>query len=82
MDRVEQLLRDVSAEVIEPRFNALHGDDVRFKSPGEVVTVADEEAEALLVRRLGELLPGTPVIGEESSSLDPSLLDGLDVTVQ
>ncbi|MHB1497616.1 MAG: inositol monophosphatase family protein [Acidimicrobiales bacterium] len=78
MDRVEQLLRDVSAEVIEPRFNALHGDDVRFKSPGEVVTVADEEAEALLVRRLGELLPGTPVIGEESSSLDPSLLDGLD----
>jgi fructose-1,6-bisphosphatase/inositol monophosphatase family enzyme len=78
MDRVEQLLREVSAEVIEPRFSALQGDDVRFKAPGEVVTVADEEAEALLTRRLGELLPGTPVIGEEGSSLDPSLLDGLD----
>jgi fructose-1,6-bisphosphatase/inositol monophosphatase family enzyme len=78
MDRVDLLLREVSAEVIEPRFAALQGDDVRFKSPGEVVTVADEEAEALLIRRLGELLPGTPVIGEEGSSLDPSLLDCLD----
>jgi fructose-1,6-bisphosphatase/inositol monophosphatase family enzyme len=78
MDRVDLLLREVSAEVIEPRFAALQDEDVRFKSPGEVVTVADEEAEALLIRRLGELLPGTPVIGEEGSSLDPSLLDGLD----
>jgi fructose-1,6-bisphosphatase/inositol monophosphatase family enzyme len=77
MDRVEQLLREVSAEVIEPRFSALHGDDVRFKAPGEVVTVADEQAEAMLTRRLGELLPGTAVVGEEGSSLDPSLLDGL-----
>jgi fructose-1,6-bisphosphatase/inositol monophosphatase family enzyme len=78
MDRVDLLLREVSAEVIEPRFSALRGDDVRFKSPGEVVTVADEEAEALLIRRLAELLPGTPVVGEEGSWSDPSLLADLN----
>ena len=77
MLQVEHLLREVSAEVIEPRFAALQDDDVWLKSPGEVVTIADEEAEQLLARRLGDLLPGTPVVGEEASSRDPRLLSCL-----
>jgi fructose-1,6-bisphosphatase/inositol monophosphatase family enzyme len=78
IDRVDHLVQEVSAEVIEPRFHALEDDDVRLKSPGEVVTAADEEAERLLTRGLAELLPGTPVVGEESSSLDPSRRAALD----
>ena len=74
MERVQHLVQEVSAAVIEPRFSALRSGDVRFKSPGEVVTVADEEAEALMERGLRDILPGTPVIGEEGSSLDPSQL--------
>jgi fructose-1,6-bisphosphatase/inositol monophosphatase family enzyme len=56
--QVEQLLQEVSAEVIEPRFTALQDNDVWLKSPGEVVTIADEEAERSLARRLEDLLPG------------------------
>lgn len=70
-------IREVSAETIEPRFRLLSEGDVREKTPGEVVTVADEEAEAGLIRRLGALLPGTPVVGEEASHRDPRLLSAL-----
>jgi fructose-1,6-bisphosphatase/inositol monophosphatase family enzyme len=77
MTQVEDLLREVSAEIIEPRFAALQDGDVWMKSPGEVVTIADEEAERLLVRRLVDLLPGTPVVGEEGSSRDSQLLSCL-----
>jgi 3'-phosphoadenosine 5'-phosphosulfate (PAPS) 3'-phosphatase len=77
MFQVEHILREVSAQVIEPRFAALQDDEVWLKTPGEVVTIADEEAEQLLARRLGDLLPGTPVVGEEASSQDPRLLSCL-----
>jgi fructose-1,6-bisphosphatase/inositol monophosphatase family enzyme len=77
MLQVEHLLREVSAEVIEPRFAAFQDDEVWLKTPGEVVTIADKEAEQLLARRLGDLLPGTPVVGEEGSSQDPQLLSYL-----
>lgn len=63
--------------LIEPRFTALQDNDVWVKSPGEVVTIADEEAERSLARRLEDLLPGTPVVGEEASSQDPRLLSCL-----
>jgi fructose-1,6-bisphosphatase/inositol monophosphatase family enzyme len=75
--QVEQVLREVSAEVVEPRFVALRDDDVWLKSPGEVVTIADEEAERSLARRLEDLLPGTPVVGEEASSRGPLVLSCL-----
>jgi fructose-1,6-bisphosphatase/inositol monophosphatase family enzyme len=72
-DAVADLVREVSAEVIEPRFRLLTEGETRLKEPGEPVTVADEEAEALLTRRLGELLPGVPVVGEEACAADPAL---------
>lgn len=70
VEGVATILREVAAEVIEPRFaNLAHG-DVEEKAPDELVTVADTEAERLLVRRLGELLPGVPVVAEEASAAD------------
>jgi fructose-1,6-bisphosphatase/inositol monophosphatase family enzyme len=76
-DRVGDVLRETSAEVIEPRFAALGPMDVRSKAAGELVTVADVEAERLLTRRLTDLLPGAAVVGEEACAADPTLLKGL-----
>jgi 3'(2'), 5'-bisphosphate nucleotidase len=44
------------------------GTEVRTKQDLSPVTLADEEAEALIVARLGELFPGVPIIAEEAMS--------------
>lgn len=75
--QVSTLLREVAAEVVMPRFRKLAEAEVRVKSPGEEVTIADEEAERLLNLRLLALLPGSRVIGEEAVSAQPDLLQGL-----
>lgn len=77
MDKVGEILREVSAEAIEPRFDALRETDVRFKSPGELVTVADEEAERQLKMRLGELIPEAVFVGEEEFSGGSGLAQAL-----
>jgi fructose-1,6-bisphosphatase/inositol monophosphatase family enzyme len=71
---VSSLLREVADLAILPRFQRLASGDVRDKSPGEEVTVADEEAEHLLTARLRDLLPGSVVIGEEAVARAPDLL--------
>jgi fructose-1,6-bisphosphatase/inositol monophosphatase family enzyme len=48
--------------------------DVRSKYPGEVVSVADEEAETLLLARLASQWPQAPVVGEEARSKRPGLM--------
>ncbi|MFD5083176.1 inositol monophosphatase family protein [Kitasatospora sp. NPDC058406] len=72
MDKVAKILVEASAEVVEPRFRALAAGEVMEKAPGEVVTVADREAEVIIARRLRELLP-LPVVGEEAVAADPAL---------
>ena len=62
--------------MIEPRFSALSSMEVRSKAAGELVTVADLDAERLLTRRLTDLLPAA-VVGEEACAEDPTLLAGL-----
>lgn len=74
---VAELIREASAVAIEPRFHALGEGDVSEKSPGELVTVADREAEALITAGLAELDPGVPVVGEEGVAADPSRMDNL-----
>ena len=77
MDKVGEILQEVSKVSIEPRFEALREAEVRFKSPGEVVTVADEEAEHQLKTRLGELIPEALFVGEEGFSGGAGLSDAL-----
>ncbi|MER5636863.1 inositol monophosphatase family protein [Kitasatospora sp. NPDC002227] len=76
MEKVAEILREASAEAVEPRFRALAAGEVLEKAPGEVVTVADREAEAIISRRLRELLP-VPVVGEEAVAADPALARAL-----
>ena len=78
IERVAAVVREVSESAIEPRFTALQDGDVEEKSAGEVVTVADREAEALLTAHLEAILPGVPVVGEEGCAADPARLAALD----
>ena len=74
-DAITTLLQDVAAEVITPRFQSLDEGEVHEKSPGDLVTVADHEAEVLITEALQAAYPGTVVLGEEATAADPTLLD-------
>jgi fructose-1,6-bisphosphatase/inositol monophosphatase family enzyme len=74
-DAVLDLLREVAAEAIAPRFRSLSEGEVTEKTPGDLVTVADREAEALITERLVAAYPDAVVLGEEAHSADPSLMD-------
>lgn len=74
---VQALMEQVADCAILPRFKRLSGSDVAEKSPGEVVTSADLEAERLLAAGLANLCPGARIVGEEAVSADPGLLSGV-----
>lgn len=74
VDRVADAIREVSSAVIEPRFRSLADGEVEEKSPGELVTVADREAEVALTARLADIAPGVPVVGEEGCATEPARL--------
>ncbi|HEX9805589.1 MAG TPA: inositol monophosphatase family protein [Alteraurantiacibacter sp.] len=77
-DDVSRLMRHVAAEVLVPRFRRLPAEEVSEKSPGEIVTSADLEAERRLAEGLARLCPSARVIGEEAVAADPQLLDRSD----
>lgn len=70
-----ELLKDVAAEVITPRFRSLDDREVSEKNPGDLVTVADHESEELITAALRAAYPGALVLGEEAMAADPGLLD-------
>ncbi|WP_035868146.1 inositol monophosphatase family protein [Kitasatospora cheerisanensis] len=76
MEKVTEILVEASAEAVEPRFRALAAGEVMEKAPGEIVTVADRDAERIITRRLRDLLP-VPVVGEEAVAADPDLARAL-----
>src|SRR5882757_8628963 len=73
--RVADLMRETAAAELLPRFRTLSKDDIRFKRPGDIVTVADVASEQRLASGLAKILPGVPVVGEEAVEADPSLVD-------
>ena len=77
-NEVETLLRRVADTAIMPHFRQLRDGDVSEKTPGEMVTIADHKAEAMLEEHLSSILPGSRVVGEEACAVDPGVLDRLD----
>ncbi|WP_217991405.1 inositol monophosphatase family protein [Blastococcus aggregatus] len=75
LDAVAALVRRVALQVHLPLFR--QGVTGEEKSPGELVSRVDREAERLLINGLADITPGLPVIGEEAASEDPSLLGAL-----
>ena len=75
---VVQLLRAAARVEIMPRFRKLEPGMIRTKSsPTDLVTEADEAAEAMITRGLQRLFPGCLVVGEEACAADPALLGRL-----
>ncbi len=75
---IVQLTRAVARAEIMPRFRNLGPGDVQAKTgPLDLVTVADEAAEAQLARGLRAHFPDIVVVGEEAASRDPSLLGAI-----
>ena len=73
--RVADLMRETAAAELLPRFRTLSKDDIRFKRPGDIVTVADVASEQRLASGLAKILPGVPVVGEEAVEKDPGLVE-------
>ena len=72
---VVQLLRAAARVEIMPRFRKLAPGMVRAKTgPMDLVTEADEAAEAMIATGLQRLFPGCVVVGEEAAAADPALL--------
>ncbi len=78
IDAVTRLMHEVAATEAMPRWRNLGtGDIVEKTGPDDLVTVADRAVEAVLSRRLVELLPGSAVVGEEAVHADPRLIERL-----
>ncbi|MBK1697869.1 inositol monophosphatase family protein [Rhodovibrio salinarum] len=77
-DTVSRLIRETAETEILPRFRHLADGEVMRKQGGELVTVADEAAEARLSQLLSDHLPGSVVLGEEGAARDPSVFDRLN----
>jgi fructose-1,6-bisphosphatase/inositol monophosphatase family enzyme len=74
-DAVLTLVQDVAQEVVVPRFRALASEEIHEKGPGDLVTIADREAELAITEALQRAYPDALVLGEEATAADPSLLD-------
>ncbi|MBC7103238.1 MAG: inositol monophosphatase [Parvibaculum sp.] len=76
--KVAALIKEASADIVMPRFRALAAHEVEEKSRGDLVTIADREAELWLAPRLEALVRGSRVLGEEAAAANPALLSHLD----
>lgn len=77
-DKVRAILRDAAETIVLPRFDDLASHEIIEKGPGDLVTVADIEAEHFLTKALLDLLPGSRVVGEEAHAKTPEILNRFD----
>ena len=61
--QVTDVLVNVFDGVVLPRYGGLASEDVQAKAPGDLVTIADREAEAELTAWLRAVDPGATVVG-------------------
>jgi fructose-1,6-bisphosphatase/inositol monophosphatase family enzyme len=75
---VEEAVRKAAAAEIMPRFRRLAAHEIDQKAgPHDLVTDADRLTERYLTQRLGALLPGSVVVGEEAVAADPASYDAI-----
>jgi len=71
-----EIVRRAARDHILPRFRSLAAHEISTKSgPGDLVTLADTEAEAAMTLAIRALLPDALVVGEEAIAADPTLRD-------
>jgi fructose-1,6-bisphosphatase/inositol monophosphatase family enzyme len=71
------ICREVTEQVILPRFRNLAAHHVEDKGSNDPVTIADRESEEALQEALDKLAPGLPCVGEEGAHADPAVLEHL-----
>jgi len=74
MEEVGEAIREIGTTEVLSRFRSLEDGDIVEKGPGDLVTIADRECERLLSERL-RAIRDIPVVGEEATAADGSLLD-------
>lgn len=78
IDWLADLVAEVAAAEIMPRFRRLDGGAIRQKtSAADLVTDADLASERALTAALAQRYPGALIVGEEACETDPSALDNL-----
>jgi fructose-1,6-bisphosphatase/inositol monophosphatase family enzyme len=77
VEAVAAIIAEVAAREIQPRFRSLAAHEMREKGPGDIVTIADEQAELALTPLLLDQVPGSVVIGEEAAAKQPDILQKL-----
>lgn len=78
LDRqILQLMQNVAARAIMPRYRNLADGDVIEKAKDDLVTIADREAEEMLSEGLAKIDPAAAIVGEEAAHADPSVMDRL-----
>ena len=75
--KVENIIRNVAEDIVLPRFQNLACHEISTKGFGDIVTIADKEAEYALGHALKDLLPGSVVVGEEEFAENPIMLNAL-----
>jgi len=75
IDQIKDALMEAAELDVLPRFQQLASRDIIEKSPGDVVTIADVEAEERLTKSLAALLPGSVVVGEEAHHKNPDIIN-------
>src|SRR3546814_12023231 len=71
---VAELMRQVAADVVMPRFRNLADDHIEEKAPDELVTIADTDSEARLSEGLAAILPEARIVGEEACEINAGLI--------
>ena len=75
---VGAILARAAAQEILPRFRTLTADQVQQKTSAfDIVTEADEAAEAVIAAGLREAFPDAVIVGEEGTHRDPALLNAI-----
>ena len=75
---IKEILEKNAEAHILPYYRQLSKDQVREKSPGNLVTDADEASEAFLTEALPTLVEHSLVVGEEAVAKDEKTLDFLN----
>lgn len=76
--RVAAIVAEIANREIAPHYRRLRRADIKAKaSPGDLVTIVDENVEKALHSALSELTPSACFVGEEASAADPEIAAAL-----
>ena len=74
-ENIEEICFQVSKDIILPKFQNLHEDDIQYKNGSELVTSVDIAAEKELKKNLLKIIPSSKFIGEEEYSLNDKIIN-------